>query len=99
MASDPVLTAAQTGDLDKLKRLDEALVISAADANGSTAWHWAAGRGHLAVCRWLHSLSSPCPRRTVGGRFVERTGAGRTALHYAARNGHLRTVQWLVVEA
>ena len=59
------------------------------DANGSCALHWAAGRGRLAICKFLVHELGENPRRA-------QKKDGRTAMHWAARNGRVETLRWLV---
>ena len=53
----------------------------AVDRHGSTALHWAAGGGHMHVCRWLLEEAQADALHT-------QPASGRNALHWAARNGH-----------
>lgn len=102
---DEFVAAAAAGDLKslrslvaELRKVGEADTVAAqrfpCDRHGATALHWAAGMGHLEVCRWLveHAGVDPDERCTSG------RADGRTALHWAARNGKLEVVRWLVVE-
>ena len=93
------LTAAKTGDLAALAATkDEAL--RAVDAYGSNALHWAAGRGHLALVRYLvedRGMDASFPANPPRRRDAPTTH-GRTALHYAARNGHLAVVDYLITQ-
>jgi len=59
------------------------------DKHGSTALHWAAGGGHVAVLTLLARLG--ISMSDMGGQKD-----GRTALHWAARNGHVAACRWLV---
>jgi ankyrin repeat protein len=61
------------------------------DANGSCALHWAAGRGRLAICKFLVHELGENPRRA-------QNRDGRTAMHWAARNGRVETLRWLVTK-
>lgn len=54
---------------------------------------WAAGSGHLSVCRFLVEECDCDPNQPQRGK---RSFSGRTALHWAARNGHLSVVDYLV---
>ena len=77
-----MLRAAKEGDVATLKGFGAAL-LGARDGLGSTPFHWCAGRGHLAACRWLHE------RLDDGLLANQKTNSGRSALHYAARYGEL----------
>ncbi|CAE8614498.1 unnamed protein product [Polarella glacialis] len=90
---DPGIRAARDGDLDELKRLVQGgrwHPLTAADHHGNGPLHWAAGSGHVAVCRWLVEEAGVDPSRQNSQHH------GRTALHWAARNGHLQVCQWLL---
>lgn len=92
-ALDPGLCAARDGDLAALMALRAAGwdPRAVADRHGSTALLWAAGGGHLDVCRWLV--------RACGVDAAERQKRdGRCALHWAARNGRVAVCRWLVDE-
>ena len=53
---DAGITAAKTGDLEALKRLvaNRWDVHNTVDKNGSTAFFWAVGEGHLDICKYLY---------------------------------------------
>ena len=70
----------------------------ATDRHGSSALLWAAGSGHLDVCRFLVSNTCGIRASSLGGPGKRERGRHRNALHWAARNGHLHVVQWLVLE-
>ena len=78
------------GELQKLQQLSPGAVESAVDRHFSTALHWSAGNGHLAVCKWLV--------QDRGSDVTAANRTGRTPLHLAARNGHLEVCRWLVHE-
>ena len=92
---DPGLEMARAGDLEALR----SLVIGgwdyhrAADKHGSNALMWAAGNGHLEVCKFL--CENGLPAVLMAGPTHKRR---RNALHWAARNGHLEVVKWLILE-
>ncbi len=64
------------------------------DSLGSCALHWAAGNGHLDVCRYLVEVCGADPAT----RCTQGRADGRQALHWAARNGRVRVMEWLVRE-
>ena len=82
-------------DQEKRKgRLDmQEIVSSKRDGNGSTLLLWAAGGGHLELCRYLIEICNCNPRE---GQLGKRSFRGRTALHWAARNGHYAVVKYLI---
>jgi len=83
------------GNLD---RLQEAVQKSyqpstAFDAKGATPLMWAAGGGHLDICKYLIEDCGCDPCQPQKGK---RSFCGRTALHWAARNGHIDVVRYLL---
>ncbi|CAE8629330.1 unnamed protein product [Polarella glacialis] len=87
---DELLLAARDGQLATLRALtgkgwDPKL---SRDRHGSNALLWAAGGGHLDICRFL---VEECH---LDVHWVQKDR--RNALHWAARNGHLETCRWLV---
>ena len=85
------LKASRDGNLEILVKLhiegwDPAAEM---DRYGNGPLSWAAGSGHLEVCKWLVSF---------GGCDVNRPAKkdGRLALHWASRNGKLDVVKYLV---
>ena len=90
ITAEEVLVLARDGELQKLRQLSPGAVESAVDRHFSTALHWSAGSGHLAVCKWLV--------RDRGSDVTAANRTGRTPLHLAARNGHLEVCRWLVNE-
>mmetsp|Transcript_38496 Transcript_38496/g.108805 ORF Transcript_38496/g.108805 Transcript_38496/m.108805 type:complete len:491 (-) Transcript_38496:232-1704(-) len=93
-AEDPGLAAARDGQLEDLQQLvcrgwDP---VTATDRHGSTALHYAAGAGHLQVCRYLiKDCGVPAGQSCTTGRRDSRN-----ALHWAARNGHTAVCSFLV---
>ena len=63
------------------------------DRYGSTALLWAAGEGHIEVCRYLVDFCGANVNELRG-----KDGMKRHALHWAARNGRLVVAKWLVDE-
>eukprot|EP00192_Tetraselmis_astigmatica_P009761 CAMPEP_0117659536 /NCGR_PEP_ID=MMETSP0804-20121206/6486_1 /TAXON_ID=1074897 /ORGANISM="Tetraselmis astigmatica, Strain CCMP880" /LENGTH=867 /DNA_ID=CAMNT_0005466203 /DNA_START=78 /DNA_END=2683 /DNA_ORIENTATION=+ len=61
------------------------------DRHGSSALLWAAGGGHLEVCKHLVDVCGCSPH-------MQQAKDARNALHWASRNGHLGVVEWLVAE-
>ena len=88
---DAVWQFAITGDLVALQQEDSKKTLQARDRNGSTLLHYAAGNGHVEVCRFL---LDDC------GLEVHATShkTNRTALHWAARNGQEQVCRLLVTE-
>lgn len=83
------------------------------DKKNSTPLHYAAGNGHVEVCRFLLQTVSMEARQRLQQKnttiHIGETAAssyantpnktqGRTALHWAARNGHLEVCKLLVEE-
>ena len=96
------LDACRAGDLKGAVAAAAAGVWNPAtgvDRNGAGGLLWAAGGGHLDVCRWLCSASGGGVDPKAAVQRARRGFDGRTALHYAARNGRVEVVRWLVREA
>ena len=87
----PGLAAARDGDLDALRDLCARGVFdprTCVDRHGSNALHWAAGSGHLHVCKHLVDTCGVDPGST-------QVRDGRNAMHWAARNGKTDVCEWL----
>jgi ankyrin repeat protein len=88
--------AARDGHLEDLKRcVDDGWCASCVDSHGSTALMWAAGGGHLHICKYLVDTcsvsvkdSGMSPGMSPGVSKKQRKRL-RTPLHWAARHGHL----------
>ena len=100
----PGFEAAKRGDLQALRKIvsrvqpsisktDWDPVSSVDRIHGSTALMWAAGAGHVDVCRFL---VEECGADPMARQVSRRSFGGRTALHWAARRGHLSVCQYLV---
>ena len=63
------------------------------DRERHTPLTWAAGNGHLDVCKFLVDECDMNPSLLTGLRKKRRC-----SLHWAARNGHVHICQWLVME-
>ncbi|CAK0827107.1 unnamed protein product [Prorocentrum cordatum] len=93
----PGMEAARDGDLHRLRALvADGWDPASRDRNGCPTLLWAAGGGHLEVCRYLAEDCGIDARTT--SETSTRGYAGRTALHWAARNGRLEVIRWLVEE-
>lgn len=93
---DQGLFAAKMGNLDELIRLIETSSWNphtVADRNCSTALFWAAGEGHLHVCKYLSEICQVDVFQMRG-----KASQKRHPLHWAARNGHVDVCKWLVCE-
>lgn len=72
------------------------------DKKNSTPLHYAAGNGHVEVCRFLlHTVrleATKCSNESAVSSYANLPNKtqGRTALHWAARNGHLEVCKLLV---
>lgn len=89
----PGLRAAKDGDLKTMTTLVAAKVFDprvCVDKHGSSALLWAAGGGHLSMCKYLVEECGVDPVKH------EQSKDGRNALHWAARNGRLDVCRWLV---
>ena len=90
-APDPGLRAAQSGDITTLRALVEKGwdPLSAEDRNGCNALHWAAGEGHLEVCKFLVNECS-VDINELRGR-MQRYGRATMfmSLQYSALKGYI----------
>ena len=83
------IDSAWAGNLEVVKLFVAAgMAVNAAKDVGSTALHWAAGRGHLAVVEFLVGAGASVDARN--------NNWGWTALHLAASGGSLSVVEFLV---
>lgn len=89
---DAGLEAARAGDLDALKGLVQCgwNPHVASDKHGSTALMWAAGEGHLHVCKYLVDVCGVNALEKKGGKRM------RHPIHWAARNNRTEVCEWLV---
>ena len=87
------------GDLIGLQRAVDSQKIqpaTARDHRGATLLLWAAGAGHLDICRYLIESCQCDPNVPQLGK---RSFRGRTALHWAARKGHVHIVEYLLEQS
>jgi len=91
----PWIAACQAGDEDRLRGLygDGAWTAQTCDKHGSTALHWAAGGGHLALCRWLVRGDWDAAAPGIPADVAQEKD-GRMPLHWAARNGHVHICRY-----
>ena len=86
---DRILEGISADDIEVLKELGVAAVVSLRDKHGSSAMHYAAGYGAVQTCQWLldcgFDATIACPHK------------GRTPLHWAARNGHDEICRLLIL--
>ena len=66
---------------------------TALDKHGHTCLTWAAGEGHLDMCRFFVNECGMNPLAMTGARKRQRQ-----ALHWAARNGRISVCNWLINE-
>lgn len=95
----PAFEAARTGDEPALRMLfSEGWNPHEQDKHGSNALLWAAGGGHLSVCRFLVNECGlpvePCDSKTNGAVSKHALNRRRNALHWAARHGHLEVCKY-----
>ncbi|KAL6078974.1 Ankyrin repeat domain-containing protein 39 [Balamuthia mandrillaris] len=86
-------SAAQKGNLDKMRRLlcssaSSSKLANLLDSDGYSPLHYAARNGHLEACRLLLEEGAEANVRTPGG--------GATPLHRAAFCGHAEVVRLLL---
>ncbi|CAK9071899.1 unnamed protein product [Durusdinium trenchii] len=88
---DPGLEAARDGNLKELQRLVESRwdPLIASDHHGNKALHWAAGNGHLEICRYLVQMR-------MDPKAPSEKHQNRCALHWAARNGQTSVCAYLL---
>jgi hypothetical protein len=67
-------------------------IHACSDEEGFTPLTWAAGNGHLSLCRYL--VEAGLRPNEVCGRKKRR----RQPIHWCARNGHTDICAWLVLE-
>lgn len=107
----PFLMAAKDGQLQVLKEIvnktkehceeipEKSIrdLVKTVDRNGSNAFHWSAGGGHLDCLKYLFSLTMTGPA-SVESNVTNRRRDGKTCLHYAARNGQNHIIDYLIQE-
>lgn len=83
-----LMHAAKKGNLEVIAPLldSQIKVIHAVDAEGNTALHYAASRGHLGALKLLSDHQN----------LTDRNRAGETALHVAIKAGHAGVVKWFM---
>ncbi|CAM9748152.1 unnamed protein product, partial [Choristocarpus tenellus] len=99
-ALSPGLIAARDGDLEALQCLvegpDKWNPCLELDKYGSGALEWAAGGGHLEVCRYL---IFSCGMEAARANPRRGRAKLRTPLHWAARGGHEMVCQFLIQDS
>ena len=92
----PAFEAARAGDEASLREMhSQGWDALEEDRHGSTALLWAAGGGHLAVCKFLvEECGVPVDSAGTGASSSSTASKHalkrrRSALHWAARHGHL----------
>ena len=101
------IEAAKTGNLDRIQSLVEGkhetklgeLIdqkyqwspVKCCDSEGNTLLTWAAGSGHLQLCKYLVETCGMNPREAAGKKRRRRQ-----PIHWSARNGHTWVSEWLV---
>ena len=85
------MEAARTGDLERVKQLArDGAPVNWANADGSTALHFAAANGHVAMVR--------CLGKELNADINQADKAGFTPLHVAAVRGHVTVMRCLCKE-
>ncbi|KAG7355463.1 ankyrin repeat domain protein [Nitzschia inconspicua] len=101
--SERLFRCATDGNLEALQQERQELILQSRRDDGTTLLHYAAGNGHLEICRFLLQLE----QRAEQGQELQSTSqtallyctsykSQRTALHWAARNGQLSVMKFLV---
>ena len=79
--------------------MDRGCSVHAIAANGSTPLHWAAGSGHVEVCKMLLRAGASTRARSSTWRSTVRgNDSGQTPAHWAAASGHEGALSELLVE-
>lgn len=84
-----ILTAAGSGDLERVKELisKDPKVLEATNDNLKTAMHFAAQSGHLEMVKFLYERGGPIATPSI---------SGETPLHYAAAGGSGAVMAFLI---
>eukprot|EP01097_Dermamoeba_algensis_P005303 TRINITY_DN3367_c0_g1_i1.p1 TRINITY_DN3367_c0_g1~~TRINITY_DN3367_c0_g1_i1.p1 ORF type:complete len:278 (-),score=45.73 TRINITY_DN3367_c0_g1_i1:217-1020(-) len=83
-----LIQLASEGSLEELQAFSPTVLRDTFDRHGSSLLHFAAGNGHLRVCKWLVQ-SNIITLMPTNKQF-------RTPLHFAARCGHNHVVEWFL---
>src|SRR5262245_62003966 len=83
----PLIEAVKNGDLTAVRKLLETSAVNVAEPDGTTALHWAANRGDVAIVKAL--LAAGANPKAV-------TALGVTPLSLAAENGDPVLVEMLL---
>ncbi|MQA90164.1 MAG: hypothetical protein GEU90_08010 [Gemmatimonas sp.] len=88
-SSDPIVDAVKNGDVDAVRHLIESGAdVNAAEGDGMTPLHWAAGRGDVEVARLLLEAGADVSAGTRIGTY--------TPLHLAVERGHTAVSKLLI---
>jgi ankyrin repeat protein len=94
------LYCTQAGNFERLRQLveHEGWNTQVVDRHGTNGLMWAAGGGHLNICKYLTHRTEDGIGGSIGGRLEieSRNKDGRTPLMWALRNGQFEVVKWLV---
>ena len=93
----PILEACRDGREDVVRGIlsgGETNIIDCVDHNGSSAFCWAAGSGHLGVLELL--LKGCSSHRPCELLCLRDKRSGRHCLHWAARNGHVHIIDFIL---
>jgi ankyrin repeat protein len=92
--------SATSGNLEFLQQQqqqDDFCLVQAKYRHGSSLLHYAAGSGHVKICRFLLNIGDASRTSKEDSLLldVQSNNNGRTALHWAARNGRTATCRLL----